>query len=36
MNMNDTVRIVCENTGRSLFVNRGTSLLQIAEILSLG
>ena len=25
MNMNDTVRIVCENTGRSLFVNRGTS-----------
>ena len=36
MNMNDSLRIFCENTGRSLFVNRGTSLLQIAEILSLG
>ncbi len=33
--MNDTVKIFCENTGANLFVNQGTSLLQVAQMLSL-
>ena len=33
--MTDTVKIICENTGSSLFVNLGTSLLEISRILSL-
>lgn len=32
--MNDTVKIICENTGSSLFVNQGTTLLQVSEMLS--
>ena len=35
MIMNDTVKIFCENTGANLFVNQGTSLLQVAQMLSL-
>ena len=33
--MSDTVKIHCENTGSSLFVRRGTTLLEVLEILSL-
>lgn len=34
-NMNDTVKIFCENTGESLFVNQGATLAQVLEMLSL-
>jgi uridine kinase len=33
--MNDTVKIVCENTGRSLFVEMGTSLDEVIQMISL-
>ena len=33
--INDTVKIYCENTGASLFVNQGTMLSEVAQMLSL-